>query len=81
MATMRAVRLKFPCPFQKITPLTSLSQHLEMKVDNMLSSQWWASAYCRPRVDFYHATFLCLLVMRLYSGVWDRIAGACATPR
>jgi hypothetical protein len=80
IATMPTVRLKSPCPFQKITPLTSLSWLLEMTVDSMLSSQWWASSFCRPEVGF-NATFLCFLVMRLHSGVWDRIAGARATPR
>jgi hypothetical protein len=51
-----------------------------MMVDNILSSQCWASASYRLKAGFY-VPLPSMLLMGCMSGVWDRIAGARATPR
>ena len=49
-------------------------------VDNILSSQCWASASYRLKAGFC-VPLPSMLLMDCMSGVWDRIAGVRATPR
>lgn len=66
--TMRAARLISPWLFQKITPFISPLRSLEMKVDDKLSSLWWASVFYQCKVGFYAScTYLSAMKLQIKS--------------